>query len=181
MPSQVWVALIGAAGVLTGVVSGVVLSAWYQRQAWSREQTARSRDERRRLFADFLTAAREWRANTQHPDTQLIKGSAVSKSEHADGGVAAVRTLGLRSEIALLGQAPIIRAAREMTRSLITLAESRSKFPAGSLPDPLVEACRQAEVGFVLAARGELGILTARDELDDALRHIDSDPVEASG
>lgn len=180
MPPQIWAALIGAVGVLAGVVTGALLTAFHQGQAWRREHAARSRDERRRLFADFLTAAREWRATTQHPDTKLVKGSAVSRSEHADGGIAAVRTLGLRSEIALIGQPAVIRQAREVTRSQITLAESRAKYPAGSLPDRLVAACRHAEVEFVRAARQELGIATIEAELEDALRHIDSDPVETA-
>ncbi len=181
MPPQVWAALIGAVGVLTGVVTGALLSAFHQGRAWKREEAARSRDERRRLFADFLTAARDWRAATQHPDTRLVRGSAVSRSEHADGGIAAVRTLGLRSEIALLGQPAIIRQAREVTRSQITLAESRAKYPAGSLPDRLVAACRNAEVKFLVAARKELGIATAEAELEEALRHLDSDPADTAG
>ena len=127
------------------------------------------------------TVAREWRASTQHPDTRLVKGSAVSRSEHADGGVAAVRTLGLRSEIALVGQPATIRAARELTRSHISLAESRAKYAAGSLPDTLVAACRRTEMKFVRAAREELGLSTHEADLEDAFRHVDSDPVPTNG
>ena len=168
MPPQVWAALIGAVGVLVGVGTGSFLSAWYQRQAWKREHAARLRDERRQLFADFLTAARDWRAVTQHPDTKLISASAVSKSEHADGGAAAARTLALRSEIAMIAQAPAIRAARDLSKAHTRLAEGRSKFAAGSLPESLMGPCRRTELLFVHAAREELGVPTTEAELEEA-------------
>ncbi len=178
IPPQVWAALIGAVGVLAGVVVGAFLSAWYQRLAWIREQAARFRDERRRLFADFLTSAREWRATAQHPDTKLIRGSAASRSEHADGGTAAVRTIGLRSEIALTGQPATIRASWKLTKAHSLLAESRAKYPAGSIPDSLVEACRRAEIKFVQAARDELGTPVPETELDGAFRNAVNDSAE---
>jgi hypothetical protein len=167
MPPPVWAALIGAVGALAGVATGSFLSGWYQRQAWMRELAARSRDERRRLFAEFLTTAREWRGAAQHSDTKLVDASAVSKNKHADGGAAAARTLALRSEIALVGQTSTIRAAREMAKAHTRLAESRGKYAAGSLPQPLVDACRSTEMRFVHAAREELGVLSSKADLEE--------------
>jgi hypothetical protein len=162
---QVLAALIGAIGALAGVATGSLLSAWYQRQTWMRDQAARARDERRRLFAEFLTAAREWRAVTHHPDTKIVRASAISKKSHADGGAAAARALALRSEIALIAQAPTIEATREMARTHRLLAEGRAKYAAGELPGPLVTACRRAELRFVRAARAELGVAGTEEEL----------------
>jgi hypothetical protein len=127
MPIQLWAALIGAAGALAGVATGTFLTGWYQRQAWMRDQTAKSRAD--------------------------------------------------RTEISLLGQPPVIRAAREVTRSHIRLAEGRAFHRAGSLPDATVADCRHAENAFIHAARAELDVAGSEAELDDAFRHVDSDPV----
>lgn len=180
MPTQVLAAMIGAVGVLAGVGAGSVFSAWYQRQAWTREQAARSRDDRRRLFAQYLTAAREWRATTQHPDTKLVRASAVSSKKHADGGAAAARTLGLRSEIALVAQAETIRAARQMARANMLLAEGRAEHIGSALPDPLIVACRRAELRFVRAAREELGVSGSETELEEVFGLAPDKPAGTS-
>ena len=167
MPPQVLAALIGAVGALAGVATGSLLSGWYQRQARLQEQATRSKEERRRIFAEFLTATRDWRATTLHSETKLIDASTVSKTKHADGGPAATRATALRSEIALVAQTSTIRAARDMVLANRRLAEGRAQYAAGALPEPLVIACRRTELEFVRAAREELGVLGSEADLEE--------------
>lgn len=167
MTSQIFAALIGALGALSGVITGSVLSAGYQRRAAARDQAVRSSDERRKVFAAFLAAAREWRALSVHPNTELVSASAISSRRHADGGAPATRTLGLRSEIALVARPRTIRSAYALVRVHGELAEGRGKHSAGNLPRELFVACRLAEASFTAAAREELGFPASEAELTE--------------
>jgi hypothetical protein len=168
MTPQVLAALIGAVGVLSGVVAGSLLSAGYQRRALAREHEARSNDERRKVFAAFLTAAREWRSALLSPQSDVIDASAVSPRRHVDGGRTATQTLGLRSEVALVAHPSTIRAAFALVKAVGALAEGAAQYrdavdastPAATtttFPGDLVVACRAAEAEFTVAARAELG------------------------
>jgi hypothetical protein len=167
MPPQVLAALIGAAGALVGVATGAFLTGWFQRQAWLREQSGRSNDERRRIFAEFMSTAREWRATTLHAEVKFLGASAVAKQRHADGGPAAARTLGLRSEIALVAGAETIRASIALVRAHGQLAIARAQHTAGAVPDQFVIACRRTELQFAKAARDELGIGSSDVDLEE--------------
>lgn len=177
MPPQVLAALIGALGALAGVVIGSLVSGWYQRQARLQEQLTRSKEERRRIFAEFLTATRDWRATSLHSKTKVIEASTVSKERHADGGPAAVRATALRAEIALVAEVSTIRAAWDVVLALRRLAEGRAQHLAGSLPESLVTACRRTELAFVRAAREELGVLGPDSDLDELFGLTRDDPA----
>jgi hypothetical protein len=158
VPAELLVAVIGTVGTLVGVVAGAALTSWWQNAAWRRERAERLRSERRTLFAEFLNAAREWRAISQSPTVEIVEASAISRTSHADGGASAVRVLALRTEIALIAETlPIVQAAQSLSRALIRLAEARATYAAGSVPDEIVQECRDAEADFVAAARDEFG------------------------
>jgi hypothetical protein len=193
MTPQVLAALIGAVGVLTGVVAGSLLSAGYQRRALTREHAARSSDERRKIFAAFLTSAREWRSALMSPQSKVMDASAVSHQRHVDGGRAVTRTFGLRSEITLVALPPTIRAAFALVKALGALAEGAARYRDASATDAagavastfesnLVVACRLAEVEFTVAARTELGFAGFDADLREIVLSVGrpNRPVEAN-
>ncbi|MFC6014897.1 hypothetical protein ACFP2T_01630 [Plantactinospora solaniradicis] len=155
---QVVVALISTLGVLAGVALGGVLSARVQTQAWRRQEAERSVQERRRIYADFLAAARVWRATVMSPDVRIIEASTFSAQRHADGADAAISTLRLRMEVGLIAhEADTTARAQTVVVEVRRLAEARAEHPAGQVPDPIIDRCRRAERGFAAAARAELG------------------------
>jgi hypothetical protein len=155
---DVLVALIGTVGTLLGVVIGAVLTSRQQSATWDRERARIRESERREVYARFLTAAREWRAVSMGAEVRIITGSPISRSRHADGGQSGARTLALRSEVALVAQSPkTIAESIDLVRTLTRLAEARASHAAGSIPDNIVQACRDAERSFLLAARADLG------------------------
>jgi hypothetical protein len=163
---EVLASLIGTVGTLAGVVVGVTLGGRSQTVAWKREKAERLRAERRRLYSDFLASARDWRAISLGPEVQIVEASAVSRFSHADGGTSAVRTQGLRIEIALVAETPaIVGQARAVVRTLAELAEARAQYTESLIPPHIVQACRDSEFQFVAAARRELGSSELGDDL----------------
>ncbi|GID94262.1 hypothetical protein Adi01nite_36740 [Amorphoplanes digitatis] len=174
--------------MLSGVVAGSLFSAGYQRRALAREHAARSNDERRKIFAAFLTSAREWRSALLSPRSKVMDASAVSPRRHVDGGQAVTRTFGLRSEVALVAHPPTIRAAFALVKAVGALAEGAAQYrdavaADATFPGDLVVACRVAEVEFTVAAREELGFAGFDTELREIFLGVGRTPlpVEASG
>jgi hypothetical protein len=163
---QVVISLISTLGALGGVALGAILLARAQARAWRSQEVERSTQERRRTYAEFLAAARIWRATVMSPDARIVAASTFSKSRHADGGYAAISTLRLRIEVDLIAQkSETTRCARTVFEAVRRLAEARGEIPAGQVPDEVVEVCRKAEEVFAVAARLELasevpGLLT---------------------
>jgi hypothetical protein len=155
---QVVVSLISTLGVLAGVALGAILSARAQTRVWHLEATERSIQERRRIYAELLTAARVWRATVMSPDARIVDVSTFSKSRHADGGDAALSTLRLRIEVGLVAQQlETGRCARALFMAVRGLAVARGETPAGQVPDEVIDECRKAERAFAAAASAELG------------------------
>jgi hypothetical protein len=137
---------------------GAILSARAQTRAWHLEAAERSVQERRRIYAEFLAAARVWRATVMSPDARIVEASTFSKSRHADGGDAAISTLRLRIEVGLIAQKPeTARCARAVFVAVRGLVEARGVSPAGLVPDEVIDECRKAERAFAAAASAELG------------------------
>lgn len=111
---QVVVALISTVGVLAGVALGGVLSARAQSQAWRRQEAERSVRERRRSYADFLAAARVWRATVMSPEARIIEASTFSAQRDADGADAAISILRLRMEVGLIAHEADTTARAEL-------------------------------------------------------------------
>lgn len=155
---QVAVVVISTVGALVGVLLGSTLSAHTQRRVWRLQEDERSVEERRRIYADYLAAARVWRATTMIPQVPIIGASTFSTKPHADAGEIAIDSLRLRIEVGLITQSTTTaEAAEEVLRANRSLAEARADHPAGWIPDPFVDACRRAERAFAAAARDELG------------------------
>jgi hypothetical protein len=156
--TQVALAVLSVVGALTGVGLGAMLTARSQRVAWERQEAGKSLQERRTSYAAFIAAAREWRAAVMSPDAAILEASSVSRKPHADGGEARTRFLRLRAELALAAHAPeTVRAADLLVDAVAHLAEARAGYPLGQVPEPIVQACRDADRDFLHAARAELG------------------------
>ncbi len=156
--AQIVVTVISAFSVLAGVALGAILSAKAQGRAWRLQEAERSTQERRRIYAEFLAAARLWRAAVMSSEARIVEASTFSKRRHADGGEAAIDTLRLRIEVDLIAyRAHTTRQARSVFQAVRGLAEARGDRPAGQVPDDVIEACRRAEREFATAARAELG------------------------
>lgn len=158
--------LMGTVGTLGGVALGAWLTNRSQRRLLLEDRAERSMTERRHLYGEFLSTTRAWRAVSQSADARVIPGSAISRRPHADGGAMAERSLALRSEIALVAHS--VEASREAARlvkALGRLAEARSSYAAGSIPQDIVQPCRDRELFFILAARRELGTPRTADDL----------------
>jgi hypothetical protein len=184
MTSQVLAAFIGAAGVLSGVVAGSMLSAGHQRRAFAREHASRSREDRQKVFAAFLNAAREWRSALLSSQAVVLDASAVSSRRHVDGGPAVSRAFGLRSEVALVADPRTIRAAFALVKAVGLLAEGAARYrdaasastpavPRDEFPGELVVACRAAEATFTVAAREELGFAGFDADLREIFLRVD--------
>jgi hypothetical protein len=161
--TQVAVSLISTFGVLLGVGLGAVLTARAQLTAWRRQEEDRSRQERRKTYASFLAAAREWRATVMSPDARIVEASMTSRVRHASGeeaGVAAMRT---RAEVALIvADEETLTATDDLVSAVRRIAEARGRYEAGKVPEPIVQQCREAERRFLVAARRELGSAALR-------------------
>jgi hypothetical protein len=158
VPAEVIVSVLGTLGTLLGVVIGAALTNRSQRLSWDRQEKDRSRAERRRIYADFLSSTREWRAVSLSATARIVGGSVVARVPHADGGASATRALSLRSELSFIAESPAtIAQSFALVRALGNLAQARAEHPAGSVPESIVQACRDSEWRFVAAARAELG------------------------
>lgn len=150
--------IISTVGVLAGVVLGGLLSARAQSRVWRLGEAERLRHERRRIYAEFLSAARIWRAAIMSPSAVIVEVSTFSRQRHADGGDAAIDVLRLRFEVGLIALSPeMTRLATLVFRAARSLAEARARYAAGAVPDEILDQCRQAEREFAAAARSELG------------------------
>lgn len=155
---QLLVTLIATLGTLAGVALGAALTARSQASVLARQEAGQSRQERQRVFAAFIAAAREWRANVMSSEARIVEGSTISRSRHADGNGADVGVLRIRGELRLIAHSPTtIACADDVICAVRRLAEARGSHVAGQVPVPIVECCRSTEAEFITAARAELG------------------------
>lgn len=155
---QVVVSLIGTLGVLAGVALGAILSARAQNRVWQLQAAERSAEERRRIYGEFLAAARVWRATVMSLEVPIVNASTISRQPHADGGDAAISTIRLRMEVGLVAHdSETTETARVIIAEVRSLSEARANAAAGQVPTEIIDRCRRAEGAFVAAARAELG------------------------
>ncbi|MGA5299516.1 hypothetical protein ACPCHT_06275 [Nucisporomicrobium flavum] len=155
--TQVILAFLSVTGALAGVMLGSLLNARVQRASWQHQETTLSIRDRRTTYAAFVAACREWRATVLGPDVQIIPASSVSRLPHADGGQARVHVVRYRAEIGLIAHTTAtVQAAAALMLAVGRLSEARADHEAGRVPEPFVEACREAEREFNRAARAEL-------------------------
>jgi hypothetical protein len=136
---------------------GSLLNARVQRASWEHQDSTMSIRDRRATYAAFVAACREWRATVLGPDVQILRASSVSRQPHADGGQARIQVVRYRAEIGLIAHTTAtVQAAAALMLAVGQLSEVRAGHEAGQVPDPFIEACREAEREFNRAARAEL-------------------------
>jgi hypothetical protein len=156
--TQVILAVLSVSGALVGVMLGSLLNARVQRVSWERQESLKSVQDRRTAYAAFVAACREWRATVLSPGVPILEFSSVSRKPHADGGAARTQVVRYRAELGLVAHtADTVQAAAALMLAVGALSEARAVHEAGQVPDPFIEACREAERKFVRAARAELG------------------------
>nr|WP_221375329.1 hypothetical protein [Actinoplanes polyasparticus] len=155
--TQVVLAFLSVTGALVGVMLGSLLNARVQRASWQHQENTTSIRERRATYAAFVAACREWRATVLGPDVQIIPASSVSRQPHADGGPARTQVVRYRAEIGLIAHTTAtVQAAAALMLAVGRLSEARAGHEAGQVPEPFVQACRDAEREFNRVARAEL-------------------------
>jgi hypothetical protein len=155
--TQVILAFLSVTGALVGVTLGSLLNARVQRASWENQENMASIRDRRTTYAAFVAACREWRATVLGPDVPILPASSVSRQPHADGGQARVQVVRYRAEIGLIAHTTAtVRAAAALMRAVGELSEVRADNEAGQVPEPFVQACRDAEREFNRIARAEL-------------------------
>jgi hypothetical protein len=156
--TQVLLAFLSVAGALVGVMLGSLLNARVQRASWQHQERTTSIRDRRATYAAFVAACREWRATVLGPDVRILRGSSVSRVPHADGGQARTQVVRYRAEIGLIAHTTAtVQAAAALMLAVGRLSEARADHEAGQVPEPFIQACRDAEREFNGAARAELG------------------------
>ena len=156
---QLTTSLLTLVGALGGVALGSYLSSRSQSRTWERETSERSRRERQNTFAAFAAAAREWRAAIMSFDVVIHNAGAISRHPHAVGGQAQIECLRLRAQIALISASTETSTACDtVIAALGALSRARATYEAGTVPDSMINDCRDAERIFLAAARAELGI-----------------------
>jgi hypothetical protein len=155
--TQVFLAFLSVTGALVGVMLGSLLNARVQRSSWEHQDNTMSLRERRATYAAFVAACREWRATVLGPDVQILPASSVSRRPHADGGQSRVQVVRFRAEIGLIAHTTeTVQAAAALMLAVGQLSEARADHEAGQVPEPFVQACRDAEREFNRVARAEL-------------------------
>lgn len=156
--TQVILAFLSVTGALVGVMLGSLLNARVQRASWEHQESAMSIRDRRATYAAFVAACREWRATVLGPDVPILQASSVSRQPHADGGQARTQVVRYRAEIGLIAHTTAtVQAAAALMLAVGQLSEVRAGYGAGQVPEPFVQACRDAEREFNRVARAELG------------------------
>jgi hypothetical protein len=155
--TQVVLAFLSVTGALVGVMLGSLLNARVQRASWEHQENTMSLRDRRATYAAFVAACREWRATVLGPDVQILRASSVSRQPHADGGQPRIQVVRYRAEIGLIAHTTAtVQAAAALMLAVGQLSEARASHEAGQVPEPFVQACRDAEREFNRAARAEL-------------------------
>jgi hypothetical protein len=155
--TQVVLAFLSVTGALVGVMLGSLLNARVQRASWEHQENTMSMRDRRTTYAAFVAACREWRATVLGPDVPILPASSVSRHAHADGGQARVQVVRHRAEIGLIAHtSETVHAAAALMLAVGRLSEARAVHEAGRVPEPFIQACRDAEREFNRVARAEL-------------------------
>jgi hypothetical protein len=155
--TQVVLAFLSVTGALVGVTLGSLLNGRMQRASWEHQENTMSMRDRRATYAAFVAASREWRATVLGPDVPILRASSVSRQPHADGGQARIQVVRYRAEIGLMAHtAATVQAAAALMLAVGRLSEVRASHEAGQVPEPFIQACRDAEREFNRAARAEL-------------------------
>jgi hypothetical protein len=156
--TQVLLAFLSVTGALAGVMLGSLLNARVQRASWAHQESTTSMRDRRATYAAFVAACREWRATVLSPDVPILPASSVSRRPHADGGQARTQVVRYRAEIGLIAHTTAtVHAAAALMLAVGQLSEAMARHQAGQVPEPFIQACRDAEREFNGVARAELG------------------------
>ena len=156
--TQLIASVVAMLGALLGVILGSRLAQRAQRELWERAEVERSREQRRRLYAGFATAAGDRWAHVLGDDAVIERAGWVSREPYAFGGAAQTDTLRLRAEIRLASHSTAtVSATRRFVLAVSELARPRGRYAAGAVPESFPDRCREAERGFATAAREELG------------------------
>jgi hypothetical protein len=158
---------------LLGVLLGGVLSSRTQRETWSRDQERREREAIRSACAGYVAAARRFMSYVRDRNTKI---TVVSDPERGGDKTHVLKDLSYHLEVEnasaelllVVRTVETVQHARKLRRSLSKLALARAERPGSALPDELAEV-RAAEMGFINAARAELG----SPALDRGLYHLD--------
>lgn len=136
--------------------------------------------DRRTTYAAFVAACREWRATVLGPDVPILAASSVSRQQHADGGTARTQVVRYRAEIGLIAlTTETIQAAAALMLAVGQLSEARAVHQAGEVPEPSIQACRDAEREFNRIARHELRSPEINLETPTSLSPADAPPATA--
>ncbi|GIE85514.1 hypothetical protein [Actinoplanes regularis] len=155
--TEVVLAFLSVTGALVGVMLGSLLNARMQRASWEHQESTMSIRDRRATYAAFVAACREWRATVLGPEVAILPASSVSRQPHADGGQARVQVVRYRAEIGLIAHTTAtLQAAAALMLAVGRLSEARAGHEVGEVPEPFIEACRDAEREFNRVARAEL-------------------------
>jgi hypothetical protein len=92
------------------------------------------------------------------PDVAILPASSVSRQPHANGGQARIQVVRFRAEIGLMAHTTVtVQAAAALMLAVGRPSEVRGGHEPGQVPEPFVQACRDAEREFNQVARAELG------------------------
>jgi len=148
--------VLAAVVPLLGVGLGGFLSERGQARAWRREEAARTRAERRDVFARYLASGRTWQATVLAPEPAIRSTGTHSGKPYADGGAAYGESIRALAEIRLVALHPeTVETATAWDRTLRALSVARARVAPRPVPAELA-ACERAERDFVDAARREL-------------------------
>ncbi|BCB73696.1 hypothetical protein GCM10022251_79940 [Phytohabitans flavus] len=178
MNANVWLSPLVA---LIGVMLGGVLSSRVQARAWKQEEMRRWRESRMATYGDFVTAVRSFRTYVLRPDS-LIEVIALNDGVRMTPGFEgegtfqyqAVEATLARIKMVAQDQATVDTAVRHL-RIARRFAVARAVYGLDQIPRDLNDLLFRTELGFVNAARTELGLpdvasLTYPDEVATTTR-----------
>lgn len=172
--------LITAATALFGVAVGAWVTLRAQSRLLRRDHHAQWRDIRLAAYTSYLNAFREYVAYVQRPTVTvtavpqharpddpvpIFDESGSVYKEHLETAKTALRLVS--------GQPRVVRASNLMVRCARQLAADRAVYAVDAIPSRRFEQLWSAEREFVLAARGELGLLNDFEIGDRPLRQGD--------
>jgi len=154
-------AVAGVLGALGGVIIGSLLSNRAQQNLLHAAHRREDRQVHENAYVAFLASYRKFRIYvlTEAQDVRLVVGSVadgVPLIKNAMGYSDAVSEATARLHLLEDEGSPVITAALAVQDAFKELARTRATHPPGALPEPVVEAARQAEQQFTRAAQQAL-------------------------
>jgi hypothetical protein len=161
MNSYAWLSPLVA---LLGVLLGGFLSARSQTRTWKLEETRRWRESRLAAHSDFVAAVREFRTYVLRPDVRIgavaladgvriapsLEGEGTTKYQMVEAMLARVKMI-VRDQATLDAALLHLRVARRF-------AAARAVYGLDKIPPDIDVRLFTTEIGFLNAARTELGL-----------------------